>query len=56
MLLLYLNSLTKNKLPNLRQTEAMIVVPFVIILRGPKYGSTQMLYNLYICTIFLSIQ
>ena len=54
MLLLYLYSLTKYKLPIPRQTEAMTVVPFVIMLKGPKYGHTQILCNLCIFAISLS--
>ena len=47
----YSYSLTKYKLPNPRETENIIFMPFVMMLRGPK--STQMLYNPYICVSIL---
>ena len=38
-----------------QQIEAIIVVHFVMMLRGPKYGSTQMQYNPCICVLYSSV-
>ena len=39
-----------------KQTETIIVVPVIVLLKGPKYGSSQLVYNSCICAIFLSIE